>query len=156
MSFPESDLVVESFIVRELRLPPQVKLTRKSLVRWLALSLGLISPKESRSSVLDVFEALFFFQFSKKRFPTSKELWLHLKSNGKEISDKLLRYHLKRLKDLDLIESKRLQYYFKPSAFADKNNIVAGFKDNYVKRINNTLNEIEKVLEELKTKFEEN
>jgi hypothetical protein len=155
LDFPEAELVNESFTVREMRLPPQVKLTKKSMIRWLALSLGLISPGESRASIIDVIEALFFFQFNKKRAATSKELWLYLKENKKEISDKLLRYHLKRLKDLSLIESKRLQYSFTASAYADKNDVAAGFKENYSKRINRSLEEIEKVLIELKNKYNE-
>ncbi|MBN2126952.1 MAG: hypothetical protein JW703_01005 [Candidatus Diapherotrites archaeon] len=155
MDFPESELVVESFTIRELRLPPQVTLTKRSMIRWLALSLGLISPGESRASILDVMEALFFFQFNLKRSPTSKELWIHLKENKKEISDKLLRYHLKRLKDLSLIESKRLQYSFTASPYADKNDVTAGFKENYSKRINHAVEETGKVLSELKKKYEE-
>jgi DNA-binding transcriptional ArsR family regulator len=155
MDFPESELVRSNFTIRAMDLPPQVKMTKRSMLRWLALSLGLITPGESRSSLLDVLEALFFMQFTKQISPTSNELLLYLNDEKKGISDKLLRYHLKRLKDVKLIESKKLKYSFKRSPFAEQNDLRSGFQENMKKEINNSLNQIEEVLVELKNKFEE-
>ena len=66
MEMPESALIRGECLVRELQLNEEVRLTRKGLVRWLALSLGLISPHESRAGLLEVLEALFFFHYAKK------------------------------------------------------------------------------------------
>ena len=66
MEFPESALIRQEHIVRDLQFPSEVKHTRRSLVRWVALSLGLISPKESRQLLLDIMEALFWFHFCKE------------------------------------------------------------------------------------------
>ncbi|MFH1588741.1 MAG: hypothetical protein ABIA76_05380 [Candidatus Diapherotrites archaeon] len=154
MDFPEAELVRSNFTIRLMDLPPQVKLTKRSMLRWLALSLGLISPGESRSSLLDVLEALFHMQFTKKTNPTSNELMLFLNDEKKGISDKLLRYHLKRLKDVKLIESKKLKYSFCASPHAEKTDLRSGFQENMKKEINNSLEQIEEVLVELKDKFE--
>jgi hypothetical protein len=43
MRHPESDFVRKTFTFRRMDLPPQVLLTKKSLLRWIALSMGLIS-----------------------------------------------------------------------------------------------------------------
>ena len=39
---PEAGLVRKTITLREMDLPPEVKLTKKSLLRWFALSTGLI------------------------------------------------------------------------------------------------------------------
>ncbi|HIH21332.1 MAG TPA: hypothetical protein HA222_01560, partial [Candidatus Diapherotrites archaeon] len=41
--FPEAELVRRVFVVREMDLPPQVLLTKRSLLRWFALASGMIS-----------------------------------------------------------------------------------------------------------------
>src|SRR3989338_6446711 len=95
-SFPESEYVRKTFTIRQMDFPPEVSLTKRSLVRWFALSFGLISEKESRSTILDVLDALFSLQLSKKASPTTSELLAHLRESQKKIDEKLLRYHVKR------------------------------------------------------------
>lgn len=102
--FPESGLVRKTFIIRQMDFPPEVSLTRRSLVRWFALSFGLISPKETRSKILDVLDALFYFQIAKKQLPKVKDVMEYLNSNKKGVGEKALRYHLKRLLDVGLLE----------------------------------------------------
>src|SRR3989338_6795188 len=106
-SFPESEYVRKTFVLRKMDFPPQVSLTKRSLVRWFTLSFGLISERESRSTILDVLDALFYFHLSKKSSPSTKELLSHLQGAGKKIDEKLLRYHLKRLIDVGLIERRK-------------------------------------------------
>jgi len=79
---PEAELIRNTYIIREMDIPPQVKLTKRSLLRWLALSLGLISENESRSTVLDVLDALFYFQFAKSQNPTPKNCNPMLRKNS--------------------------------------------------------------------------
>jgi len=101
VTHPESELVRKTFTFRKMDLPPQVLLTKKSLLRWFALSLGLISENESRSTLLEVLDAFFFFVFSKHESPSSKQVREFLaKNRNLDISEKLVRYHLNRLCEL--------------------------------------------------------
>ena len=74
MEFPEAELVRKNFTLRQMDFPPNIQFTRKSLLRWFALSIGLISEKESRSTILDVLDAVFYFNFTKKHNPTTIEV----------------------------------------------------------------------------------
>lgn len=108
---PEGKLVKSELLLREMKLPEDVKLTRKSLVRWLALSLGLISPNESRTILLDVLEALINFHL-KKIQPTTKEIIEELRKNGGQADEKSVYYHLLRMKRDGLIGYKEGKYFF--------------------------------------------
>ena len=66
MQMPESELIRGECLVRDLQFNEDVKLTRKGLVRWVALSLGLISPHETRAGLLEVLEALLYFHFRRR------------------------------------------------------------------------------------------
>ena len=125
---PEKEFVRRTFVVREMDFPPKIKMTRRSLLRWFALSFGLISEKESRSTVLDVLDALFFFIFSKKRAPSTKEIQLFVKQKtGKTISEKLLRYHLNKLIGFGLIQRKKNLYAFNDSPDSER----GAFKESF-------------------------
>ena len=60
---PESDYIENAVTLRKLRLPDEVQMTRRGLVRWLALSMGLISPGETRQSVLSLLDGFLYFAF---------------------------------------------------------------------------------------------
>lgn len=143
---PEAELVQNTFIVREMRAPPSIELTKRGLLRWFALATGLISERESRASVFDVLDALFYFQFGKKVKPTSNDLKEHLKE---KVSEKLLRYHLKKLVDAGLIERKKLKYSFAVDPKAEADNIRAGFRHNVAGKVEDALKEAEIVLGKL-------
>ncbi len=147
--FPEAELVRKTFTIRAMDLPPNVQFTRRSMLRWFALSFGLISENESRSTVLDVLDALFVFNFSKKANPSTVEIQEFLKEKSKPVSDKLLRYHLKRLIDCGFISRKKLRYYFTSAPNAEKHDVKAGFSHNVTESVTKTLNEIEAMLEKL-------
>ncbi|MDZ4256463.1 MAG: hypothetical protein U1C71_02570, partial [archaeon] len=61
---PEADLVRRTFTIKEVDLPPQVRMTKRGLLRWFALASGLLSEQESRQTILDVMDALFHFHLS--------------------------------------------------------------------------------------------
>ena len=89
-----------------------MKLSRKSLVRWLALSLGLISPNESRTLMLDVLDAMFYYHF-KEYNPTSQEIIEKVSKIRKEDENpKAVSYHISQLKNRNIIDSKKRRYYF--------------------------------------------
>lgn len=146
MEHPESSLIRKEWIVRQMDLPPEVKLTRRSLLRWFALSIGLISPKESRSTILSILDGLFILLLSKKQNPTTLELQAFLKEKNKvQISEKLLLYHLKRLIDLNLIVRKRKRYFLNPAPDSPTGDFTATLNHWMSKQLHKTLQELETV-----------
>ncbi|VVB98537.1 Uncharacterised protein [uncultured archaeon] len=108
---PEGKLVKSEMLLREMQLPDDVKLTKKSLVRWIALSLGLISPNESRTISLDVLEALINFHIGKVQ-PTTKEIIEELGKIGVQADEKSVYYHLLKMKEAGLIDRRDGKYFF--------------------------------------------
>ena len=107
----ESRLIRSEFTIRELALPDDVLLARKSLVRWIALSLGMILPNESRKLLLDILEALLEFHV-KGEVPTTKDIIIRLQELTKEEQNpKAVYYHLQRLKDFGILTRKKGRYY---------------------------------------------
>jgi len=149
-SVPESDLIRQSFTLRILDLPPEVKSTKRSLLRWFALSTGLISENESRLTVLDILDCLFYFNFSKKTKPNVLQLRSRLKEKFKtDVSEKLLRYHLNRLIDLKLIERKKNAYCFLNSPYASVSNVQASFDYHLIQPLNKRLGDISNVYQKI-------
>lgn len=154
LEFPESELVKKTFTLRQMDFPPNVQFTRKSLLRWFALSIGLITEKESRSTILDVIDAVFYFTFSKKHNPTTIEVQELLKERNTPVSDKLLRYHIKRMIDIGLIERKKLKYHFVSSPYAEKHDFRSGFKHRVTDSVQKSLSDIENVLGKIVENYE--
>ena len=145
--FPESELVRKTFTLKKMDLPPSVQLTKRSLIRWFALSFGLISEKESRDTVLNVLDALFHFLLAKKQNPSTLDIQAYI--DGKyhqKISEKLLRYHLNRLIAIELLQRKQNRYFLNNSPVSEPNNLVESFNFWVKKPVNESLNDIEKVL----------
>jgi predicted transcriptional regulator len=134
-------------------LPPSVSLTKRSLLRWFALSFGLISEKESRATILDVLDALFYFNISRLSAPTSNDLLRYLNEKQKPVSEKLLRYHLKRLVDIGLLQRKRLRYSFCSDPKADPSDLKAGFNHSLIVPLNSALADVSSVLEKLSENY---
>ncbi|MDO8646955.1 MAG: hypothetical protein Q7R70_00880 [Candidatus Diapherotrites archaeon] len=152
--FPESELVRRTFMIREMDLPPQVQLTRRSMLRWFALASGMISEKESRSTVLEVLDALFYFQFQKKQDPTAQEVIKYIKEkHGKIVSEKLLRYHLNRLILLNLLQRKSSRYFFNPSPYAERKDLKASFNYWIREHLEKSLKDCEFVLGKLQDNY---
>ena len=151
--FPEAELVRRTFTIRTMDMPPNVELTRKGLLRWFCLAFGLISEKESRSTILDVIDALFTLHFARGLNPTTVEIHAFLQEKQADVSEKLLRYHLKRLIDVGLIERKKLHYYFVSSPYGDKKDIKAGFNANITQNVSKALVDIETVLEKIERNY---
>ncbi|MBI4210832.1 MAG: hypothetical protein HY544_04985 [Candidatus Diapherotrites archaeon] len=151
--FPESGLVRKTFTIRQMDFPPEVSLTKRSLVRWFALSFGLISEKESRSTILDVLDALFSLQLSKKASPTTSELLSHLRESQKKIDEKLLRYHVKRLIDVGLLERRRGKLSFAVDPHAEKADIVKGFSHNIGIPLHESVSRISLALSKIQEKY---
>lgn len=156
VSFPESELVRTTFIIRKMDFPPSVQMTKRSMLRWFALSFGLISEQESRTTVLDVLDGLFYYLLTKQYNPTTKEIQTYvLDKADKKISEKLTRYHLNRLMDVNLILRKRNRYYLNNSPTAEPNNLKESFSHWVKTPINESLNSIEEVMVKLSENYKE-
>lgn len=120
MELNEAELIEKELTVRNLRLTKEVLETRRSIARWLALSLGVINPGESRLSAVAVLDSLVYFQFVKRADPDYKELSEYIGQNWEEMNEKTLRYHLLRMKRMGLIENSKGRFYFKPPSVGDR------------------------------------
>lgn len=149
LELPEAEYIRATFTLREMDMPPNVKLTRRSLLRWFALSCGLISERESRATVLDVLDAMLHLQLGKRIKPTSADILAYLKLKQRPVSEKLLRYHLKRLVDLNLVRRKKLRYEFNPAPDAEPDDLRKAFSHHFGARVANSLTGIENGLEKL-------
>ena len=109
----EASLIENELTVRNLKLPKEVLETRRSAIRWLALSMGVLNPGESRLSSIAVLDALVYFQFVKNSDPNVKELVDYINTNWEEINEKTLRYHLLRMKKMGFVENSQGKFYFK-------------------------------------------
>lgn len=107
---PESKLIKNEITIRELSLNNDVKLAKKSMVRWLALSLGLVSPNESRTLILDLLEVLFHSHIKKERL-TSQRIFERLEKSSPNITQKAVYYHLLKLKEKGLLKNKGKEYF---------------------------------------------
>jgi len=121
MKMPESQLIESELILRDMQLSRDVRLTKASLVRWLALAMGLVSPNESRTTMLELFEALVQLQFGEKTDPDIRQIMDAIKDGGNgDVTEKAVRYHLLRLKTLGLVDRKHGKYFFTVSPLSEK------------------------------------
>ncbi len=111
MEVNESKLIEHELTIRNLRITKEVTETRRSLVRWLALSLGVISPGESRLSAVSVLDAVLYFQFSEKKDPSVEELMNYITGSWGVINEKTLRYHLLQLKKANIVDNAKGKYF---------------------------------------------
>jgi len=147
---PEAELVRRTFTVKEIDLPPHVRMTKRSLLRWFALASGWISEQESRQTILDVMDALFYFHVSKKMSPNTVELQQYIKEKtGEEISEKLLRYHLKRLLDSQFIVRDKQHYKFNPAPNGDPTDVMASYNHWISNAVHASTKNIESALQDL-------
>ncbi len=154
---PEAELVRKEFILRQLDMPPSISITKKSLLRWVALSIGLISKNESRDKGFLVIDALFHFLFSKKRQPTTLDIQSQIKEKNKiEMSEKLIRYHLNRLIDIGIIERNGIKYRVNPAPNSEKrDSLKESFEHWFKKEVEKQFGEVSSALEKLQKSYEQ-
>ena len=120
MELNESELIEKEMTIRNIRLTKEVLETRRSSIRWLALSLGMLNPGESRLSSLAVLDALVHFQFVKNVDPDVKTMTEYINSNWEEINEKTLRYHLLRMKKMGFVENANGRFCFSKPSIGDR------------------------------------
>ena len=118
-SLPEAEHVIRSLTLRDMELPREVLLTKNSILRWLALSLGLLNENESRNTVVPVLDAFLYFQVKLKRDPSVADLKEYLdgqnmgmrgRAGESLIPEKAIRYHLGKLRECGLVELRERRY----------------------------------------------
>lgn len=152
--FPEAALVRKTFVFRKMDLPPSVELTKRSLLRWFALSFGLISERESRDTILNVLDALFYFLLSKKQDPSTLDVQAYIgEKYHKRVGEKLLRYHLNKLIALELLSRKSSRYCLNNNPYAEPNELVESFRHWVKQPVNQTMDDVEGVLSKLASSY---
>ena len=116
----EAELIQRELTIRDLRVSKEVLQTKRSSARWLALTLGIINPGESRLSAVAVLDSMIYFQFIKKQDPTVKEMTDYINQYWEPINEKTLRYHLLRMKRMGYIDNEQSKFYFRPPSAGDR------------------------------------
>jgi len=149
VAHPESKLIRGELVLRDMQLTSEVRVTRRSMVRWLALAIGLISPNESRAAVIDILDALLYFQFRGKD-PNVPELLARMKTRGKTVGEKALRYHLWKMKKEGWLERAKGRYRFFVPPLADERDVSASIESVVRSRSEIALAKVKEVLKSLK------
>jgi len=145
---PEKELIKREFTVRDMRLPNETRLTKQSLLRWLCLSLGLLSPDESRQSVLPIMDSFLEFQFAGAR-PTVAEL-----SEKSGQPEKAVRYHIHRLVAMGLAQEDKRRYSFTIDSSSDSLSLPKTFREHYAESLVASLSSIESAMRDLQRAYE--
>jgi hypothetical protein len=111
MTVNEAKLIERELTLRNLQMTKEVMETRRSIVRWLALALGVISPGETRLSAVSVLDAILYFQFTDRKDPSVPELTEYIGKSWGAINEKTLRYHLLQLKKSNIISNEKGSYF---------------------------------------------
>ncbi len=126
--------------------------TRRSLVRWLALALGIINPGESRLSAIAVLDSLLYFQFIERRDPSVQELSDYISKNWEPINEKTLRYHLLQLKKANVVNNSKGTYFLSNVDGDEKYNEEAWVNRYFESEVQPVKDKISTVMRELKNR----
>jgi len=138
MEINESKFIEREITLRNMVLTKEVVETRRSLVRWLALSLGIINPGESRLSAIAVLDSVLYFQFSERRDPSVAELSEYITKAWEPINEKTLRYHLLQLKKANVVNNSKGVYFLShdnPDQKYNEEAWISGYFDSEVQPI---------------------
>lgn len=147
---PESRLIRSEITIRELSLPEEVLIAKKSLIRWIALSLGMIMPNESRRLLLDILEVLLEFHV-KEDTPTTKDVISALERQTKsEANPKAVYYHLQRLQEAGVITRKKGRYQI---GDGEQRSLKGIFRGLYSRKSEAAFSNIDKALDKLEHSY---
>jgi repressor of nif and glnA expression len=147
---PESKSIKSELLLRDMSLSDDVKIARKSLIRWVALSLGLIMENESRRLVLDIIEALVYFH-AKKEQPTTAQIITKMEElTGKKQNPKAVYYHLLKLKEAGILSRKKGAYFFGDGSNRKLSEIM---REHYFSKANHCFVNISEALDRLEGSY---
>jgi hypothetical protein len=153
MTFLESSLIRQEYIIRDMQLFSEVKLTRRGLVRYLALSLGLISPNETRTLLIDIFDALLKAHFASEEPDMNRIMELVNQVREKDLPPaqiKAVRYHIHQLKEKGLLARKTGRYKFALAPMAEDTDLANAFEYLYLTNTKNAFEKVRKAVGSLK------
>jgi len=155
MTLPESSLIRQEHVIRDMQLLGEVKLTRRGLVRYLALSLGLISPNESRTLMLDIFDGLLKAHFAQEEPDIHRMMEIINGIRGKEnpAQVKAVRYHIHQLKEKGLLSRKCGKYRFTLPPMAEDKDLGYAFEHLYITNTKNAFEKVRKAVNSLKNMY---
>ena len=154
MRHPEAEYVRKTFVLRKMDFPPEVSLTKKSMLRWVALSLGLISENESRSTVIDIMDLFFTKIFAEGKNPGSQEIQEELEGKGLKVSEKLVRYHLNKMCEIGFLSHAKGRYSLNPAPDAERNDLAEAFSYWYKRELDESVNRVGTALTKLQAAYE--
>lgn len=96
---PEAQGIEKEMTLRLIPLTQSTKLTKESLLRWLLLSLGLISKNESRTGALEVIS-----EIASADGLEISEIISRLKGR---VNEKNIYYHIRKMEEAGVIEKER-------------------------------------------------
>lgn len=152
MELNEAKLIEKEFTLRNLRITKEVTETRRSIVRWLALTFGVISPGESRQSAVSVLDAILYFQFNEKRDPSVEELSEYINKLWGAINEKTLRYHLLQLKKANIVMHSKGRYYLSSPEVGDKYDVDLWVSNYLDSQVNPIKEKVTTAIKELKSR----
>ena len=152
MELNESQLIEREITVRNLRLTKEVTETRRSLIRWLALALGVINPGESRQGAVSVLDAVLYFQFNQRRDATVQELSEYIGTAWEPINEKTLRYHLLQLNRANIVQHSKGKYSLTQPANGERYDEQAWVDHYFSTEISPIKDKIIQAVKELKTR----
>ena len=136
------ELIKNELCFRELSLPGDVRANKKELIKWLALSIGLINSGDKRDGIIDVF-AVLVESLSENLPLTIEELTRRAsRRRDKAISEKTAYYHIKRLKDMGLVSKLKGGYILGDGHDRELATII---RKVYEERLNKLLSTIEEI-----------
>lgn len=155
MALPESSLIRQEHVIRDMQLLGEVKLTRRGLVRYLALSLGLISPNESRTLMLDIFDAMLKAHFAQEEPDIHRVMELINDIRGKDspAQVKAVRYHMHQLKEKGLLARKCGKYSFILPPMAEDKDLGYAFEHLYLTNTKNAFEKVRKAVNSIKNMY---
>jgi len=155
MPMPESSLIRQEHVVRDMQLLGEVKLTRRALVRYLSLSLGLISPNETRTLMLDIFEGLLKAHFAGEEPDIHRlmDLINSVRKKDDPAQVKAVRYHLHQLKERGILARKAGRYKFSLPPMAENNDLGEALQYLYLTNTKNAFEKVKKALNSLQTMY---
>ena len=121
-------------------------------MRWLALTLGILNPGESRLSAVAVFDSLIHFQFVEKRDASAAELMEYIGKNWEVMNEKTLRYHLLRMKRMGIVENAQGKFCLTPPGTGDRFDSHTWARSLYEKDFSEIALKIGDAIKEIKAK----
>lgn len=147
---PESRLIKSEITLRELSLPDDILIAKKALIRWIALSFGMVLPNESRVLMLDILDVI-FESHVKNSLYTTKEIFQKLQEKtGHEQNPKAIYYHLLNLKECGIIGRKKGRYFL---GNGEEKRLKDVFRDIYNKKTDDAFNNIGRALDRLESNY---